>query len=111
MYFLWYKYMASTNLPAHVTQDFDKLGKLLKDCRLRRKLSESEAGKLIGVGRSTIRRIESGCTKVSVGTLESLKVLYGIYTPVYEDALMENDTIGLAILNEKTSRKTLDTDF
>ena len=47
----------------------DLIGKAIKETRLERKLTQAELGKLIGVQKAQISRIESNASNVTIDTL------------------------------------------
>ena len=57
-------------MPALVSEQ--NLGYLLKDARMRRRLTQSEAGQLVGLEQAVISRIETGRHALRVDTLFKL---------------------------------------
>ncbi|MCR8559198.1 helix-turn-helix domain-containing protein [Mucilaginibacter sp. BJC16-A38] len=47
----------------------DLIGKAIKQTRIEQKLTQEELGKLIGVQKAQISRIESNASNVTIGTL------------------------------------------
>ena len=100
------------NLPLHIQRDFEALGANLRACRKRRGKTIDEVAELIGCGRKTIMSAEKGNITVSAGIYELLKHLYDLYEPVQNAATLEQDKIGMTLLDRGKSRSDeIDTDF
>lgn len=67
------KLIGKTGTPARDRFEYelqmDSIGKAIKQTRQERKLTQEELGKLIGVQKSQISRIESNASNVTIDTL------------------------------------------
>ena len=70
------------------------LGDLIKKVRLERNLTQEELGKLIGVQRAQISKLENNTTNVTLDTI--LRVFSALKAKVSFNVELENNTIQIA---------------
>jgi transcriptional regulator with XRE-family HTH domain len=61
----------------------DVLGKLIKFGRKRKRMTENDLAERLGIARSTLRRIESGNTRVEIGLFFEAAALTGV--PLFDE--------------------------
>ena len=72
----------------------DILGEMIRTARLKSNLTQEELGKLIGVQKAQISKLEKSTRNVTVGTI--LKVFHALKAKVNFKIKMQNDEIQLA---------------
>ena len=79
-----------------VEKSLVSLGKVLRDARRRRLMSQKDLADRVGITRQTIKRIEDGCSGVA---LEKYLTLFLIFNKLDDfNALFNSDEIGRIIL-------------
>lgn len=72
----------------------DILGKMIKSARLERKLTQEELGKLVGVRKSQISKLESSANSATIDTI--LKVFKALQAEINFNVKLENNFVKLA---------------
>ena len=72
----------------------DVLGKMIKAARRERKLSQEELGKLVGVKKSQISKLESSANSATIDTI--LKVFKALKAEISFNVKLENTFVKLA---------------
>jgi transcriptional regulator with XRE-family HTH domain len=102
--------------PYAVEQALAKVGRNLRQARLRRKLTIEEVAEKIGTGVRAIRDAESGKASTGVAVYAALLWAYDLLSPFEELADPLQDTEGLALATSRENRRArksgeLDNDF
>jgi HTH-type transcriptional regulator/antitoxin HipB len=71
------------------------LGEMIKKVRLERNLTQEQLGKLIGVQRAQISKLENNTTNVTLDTI--LKVFSALKAKVNFNVELQNDIVEIAI--------------
>lgn len=71
----------------------DVLGKMIKSVRLERHLTQEELGKLIGVQKSQISKLESSTNSATIDTI--LKVFSALKAEIHFHVKLENDYVSI----------------
>ena len=72
----------------------DVLGKMIKSARQERKLTQEELGKLVGVQKAQISKLESSANSASIDTV--LKVFKALKAEINFNVRIENKLVKLA---------------
>lgn len=72
----------------------DILGKMIKVARQERNLTQEELGKLVGVQKAQISKIESSANRSTIGTI--LKVFKALKAEINFNVKLEDDFVKLA---------------
>jgi len=72
----------------------DVLGKMIKSARLERKLTQEELGKLVGVQKAQISKLESSANSASIDTV--LKVFKALKAEINFNVRIEDKLVKLA---------------
>ena len=72
----------------------DVLGKMIKSARQERNLTQEQLGKLVGVQKSQISKLESNANSATIDTI--LKVFKALRADIHFNVTLENQYIQLA---------------
>ena len=72
----------------------DILGKMIKTARIERNLTQEELGKLVGVRKAQISKLESSANSATIDTI--LKVFKALKAEINFNVKLENDFVKLA---------------
>ena len=72
----------------------DVLGKMIKTARLERHLTQEELGKLVGVQKAQISKLESSANSATIGTI--LKVFKALKAEINFNVKLEESFVKLA---------------
>jgi transcriptional regulator with XRE-family HTH domain len=78
-----------------------KLGRDLREARLRRRLSAVIVAERAGTSRPTLRRVEAGNPGVSMGVYASVIQAVGLLSNLSEIADISNDEVGRSLIGEQ----------
>jgi hypothetical protein len=90
----------SVALPLPVRRDLRKLGRDIRDARLRRRIPVAVAAERASIGRSTLNRVEKGDPTVAVGIYATVLFVLGLAGRLGELADAKNDPTGLQLEEE-----------
>ena len=92
------KYIGELGTPERDEYEYklqmDVLGKMIKAARIERQLTQEELGKLVGVQRAQISKLESSANSATIDTI--LKVFRALKAEINFNVKIENDYIQLA---------------
>ena len=72
----------------------DVLGKMIKKARIERKLTQEELGKLVGVKKAQISKLENSSNSATIGTI--LRVFKALDADISFNVKIENEKLQLA---------------
>ena len=85
------KYIGKPGTPDREQYEYelrmDLLGRMIKSARLERKLTQEELGKLIGVQKSQISKLESSASSATIDTI--LKVFKALKADIHFNVKLE----------------------
>ena len=91
------KYVGKTGTEARDNYEYelrmDVLGRMIKAARQERNLTQEELGKLVGVQKAQISKIESSANSATIGTI--LKVFKALKADVHFNVTIENQQLQL----------------
>ena len=91
------KYIGKTDTPARDEYEYelrmDILGRMIKKTRMERHLTQEELGKIIGVNKSQISKLENHANSATIETL--LKVFKALKAEIQFNVKVENNQIQL----------------
>lgn len=93
------------NLPIPVRRALRKLGGDIRDARRRRRIPTKLMAERVGIGRSTLHRVESGDPSVAVGTYVTALFVLGMTARVAELADSKHDVVGLDLEAERLPKR------
>ena len=92
------KYIGKTGNPERDAYEYelrmDLLGKMIKTARQERKLTQEELGKLVGVKKAQISKVESSANSSSIDTI--LKVFKALKAEIHFNVKIEDKFVKLA---------------
>ncbi len=92
------KYIGKTGTPERDQFEFelriDLVGEMIKRARKEQNLTQEELGKLVGVQKAQISKLENGASNVTIGTI--LKVFEALKAKVNFKVKMMNQTVKIA---------------
>lgn len=92
------KYIGKKSTPARERYEYelrmDVLGYMIKRARLERNLTQEQLGKLIGVQRAQISKLESSTNSATIGTI--IKVFKALKADIYFNVKLENRHLQLS---------------
>jgi transcriptional regulator with XRE-family HTH domain len=100
------KSLESNPLPIPVKRALKKLGRDIKDARLRRRISTELMCKRIYISRPTLNKIENGDPTVSMGAYATALFVLGMIQRLGELADLLHDSVG-QILEEESLPKRI----
>ena len=81
------------------------LGARLKEARLRRNWSQQQTAEKAGLSESSIKKVESGSPRITVGAYLSLLDVFGMPTGFDRVLAPGTDTLGEALARSATRRR------
>lgn len=93
----------NTSIP--VIQGISKLGRDMKDARLRRRISVAIMAARASISRTTLNKIEKGDWGVSVGAYVTVLWILGMLDRVKDLADVRNDALGLELDEERLPQR------
>ena len=93
------------NLPIPVIKVLNKLGKDLRDARLRRRITVELMAERAGLSRATITKIEKGDPTTSLGAYSSVLFVLGLTERLNETADLSNDFLGRHLEEEELPKR------
>lgn len=93
-----------------VRRALSKLGSDIYDARKRRKLSAKVVAERAFTSRKTLKRVEDGDFRVSIGIYASVLQALGMLDGLSDIADVRNDKVGLQLLRGTSQRKTARSD-
>lgn len=91
--------------PLTVRQQLQRLGKDLKEARLRRGLKMSLVAERAGISRETLAKIQKGEPGVSMGSYASVVFSLGLGTKWLEFADISHDSLGRMLDEERLPKR------
>jgi hypothetical protein len=92
-------------LPVPVRNALRKLGRDIRDARLRRRVSTEIMADRVLVDRKTLRKVENGDPGVSAGTYATVLFVLGMTERLAEIADARFDRVGLALEEERLPKR------
>lgn len=93
------------NLPIPARKALSKLGKDIRDARLRRRIGTELMAERAGFSRITLNKIEKGDSGVSVGAYVSALFVLGMLDRLQDIADARHDLTGLMLEEERLPRR------
>lgn len=93
------------SLPLPVRRALRKLGRDIRDARLRRRIPMAVVAERASTTRKTVMRIEQGDPGVSMGLLASVLFVLGLSDRLAEVADVRHDAQGLALEEERLPKR------
>jgi transcriptional regulator with XRE-family HTH domain len=81
------------------------LGMRLKEARLRRNWSQLQTAEKAGLSESSVKKVESGSPRITVGAYLSLLDIFGLPTALDQVLAPGTDTLGDALARSATRRR------
>jgi len=97
--------MNVNNTPLPVKRALKKLGRDLRDARLRRRIPMQLAAERASISRTTLSKIERGDEGVSLGAYARVLFILGMIERLVELADPTNDEIGLGLEAENLPKR------
>ena len=82
-----------------------QLGARLKEARLRRNWSQQQTAEKAGLSESSIKKVESGSPRITVGAYLSLLDVFGMPTALDKVLAAGSDTLGEALARSAARRR------
>ena len=82
-----------------------QLGGRLKEARLRRNWSQQQTAEKAGLSESSIKKVEAGSPRITVGAYLSLLDVFGLPTAMDQVLAPGSDTLGEALARNATRRR------
>lgn len=92
-------------LPIPVRKALKKLGKDIKEARLRRRISTILMAERVGTTRTTLKNIEDGLPSVSIGLYASAFYVLGMLDRFRDIADIASDPVGQALSSENLPKR------
>jgi transcriptional regulator with XRE-family HTH domain len=92
-------------LPLPVRRALRKLGKDIRDARLRRRISATLLAERASISRTTLHKIEKGEPGVSIGNVATVLFALGMSERLAELADIRHDERGLALDEERLPKR------
>ena len=96
---------SSTSLPFPVERQLHKLGRDIRDARLRRRISTAIMAERASISRMTLSKIEKGAPSVSLGAYATVLFVLGLVERLGDLADVRTDTIGLTLEEERLPKR------
>jgi transcriptional regulator with XRE-family HTH domain len=94
-----------TKLPLPVQRVLRKLGRDIRDARLRRRIPTAIMAERASISRTTLNKVEKGDPGVSLGIYATVLFVLGLSDRIGELADIRNDTVGLALEDESLPQR------
>lgn len=91
----------SSKIPIPVARALRKLGKDIRDARLRRRIPVAILAQRASISRMTLSKVEKGDPGVSLGTYATLLFALGMADRLSDLADPKHDTVGLELDEER----------
>lgn len=95
-------------LPSSVRSGLSRLGKSLKEARIRRRLKMVTVCDRAGISRETLAKIQRGDPSVSMGAYAAVIFVLGFKTKWMEFAEIWNDPVGQGLDEERMPKRVRD---
>ncbi len=82
-----------------------QLGARLKEARLRRNWSQQQTAEKAGLSESSIKKVEAGSPRITVGAYLSLLDVFGLPTALDQVLSPGSDSLGEALARSATRRR------
>jgi transcriptional regulator with XRE-family HTH domain len=82
-----------------------QLGGRLKEARLRRNWSQQQTAEKAGLSESSIKKVEAGSPRITVGAYLSLLDVFGMPTALDQVLAQGSDSLGEALARSATRRR------
>lgn len=92
-------------LPLPVQRVLRKLGRDLRDARLRRRIPTTIMAERASISRTTLNKVEKGDPGVSLGIYATVLFVLGLADRVGDLADIRTDTVGLALEEERLPQR------
>lgn len=92
-------------MPAPVVRSLKKLGQDLALARRRRRLTQKSMAERIQTSVATLRRLEKGDARVSMGLVAQAFLVLGELDKINSLLDTANDDIGLALMNQQLPKR------
>ncbi len=96
---------AASGYPLPVTRALRKLGRDIRDARLRRRIPAAVVAERASISRTTLVKLEGGDPGVSIGITATVLFVLGMAERVGELADIRNDEQGLALAEEQLPKR------
>jgi transcriptional regulator with XRE-family HTH domain len=83
----------------------NQLGARLKQARLRRNWTQSQSAQKAGLSESSIKKVEAGSSRITMGAYLALLDIYGLATAFDQVLAPGDDTLGEALSRANTRRR------
>lgn len=94
-----------TGLPLPVQRALRKLGRDIRDARLRRRIPTKIMAERASISRTTLNKVEKGEPGVSLGIYATILFVLGLHDRLAELADVRNDTLGLELEEENLPQR------
>lgn len=95
----------NTSVPLPVRRALQKLGRDVRDARLRRRIATAVMAQRASISRTTLNKIEKGDPGVSLGNYAAVLFVLGLSDRLGALADMRSDTVGLELDEESLPRR------
>jgi len=99
------KRQTSKGLPLPVQRVLRKLGRDIRDARLRRRIPTTIMAERASVSRTTLNKVEKGDPGVSLGIYATVLFVLGLVDGIGDLADAKNDTVGLELEEENLPQR------
>jgi transcriptional regulator with XRE-family HTH domain len=99
------KRQVSSGLPVPVQRHVRKLGRDIRDARLRRRIPTAIMAERASISRMTLNKVEKGDPGVSLGTYATVLFVLGLADRLGELADVRTDTVGLELDEENLPQR------
>ena len=93
------------SLPINVQKTLKKLGRDIREARIRRRISTQLMADRVGTTRMTLRSIELGSSQVSIGFYATCLYVLGLLENLSVVADIANDKVGQALANDTLPKR------
>lgn len=97
--------IAERDWPVPVLRALRQAGEGLRNARRRRRISTALMAQRVGIGRTTLHRLEKGDPTVAMGTFASALFVLGMVEQVAQLADIRFDTLGQALDEEELPQR------
>lgn len=94
-----------TRLPLPVQRSLRKLGRDIRDARLRRRISTKVMAERASISRTTLNKVEKGYPGVSLGIYATVLFVLGLSERLGELADVRTDSVGLELEEENLPQR------
>ncbi len=95
----------SKGLPLPVQRVLRKLGRDIRDARLRRRIPTTLMAERASISRTTLNKVEKGDPGVSLGIYATVLFVLGLADPIGDLADARNDAVGLELEEENLPQR------